>query len=265
MPCLLFDLDGVFYVGDTKITGSAEVIRWVNDHEIPHLFVTNTTSRPRTALVEKLSDFGIEVNADSILTPAVAAVHWIKAHISGNIALLVPDATRMEFKDIPQVDIHSDKKVDAIVIGDLGKSWSFEILNAAFQQLMRQPAPVLIALGMTRYWRSPEGLQLDVAPFVTALQHAAGVEPIVLGKPARPFFDAALSVLNCSADNTFMIGDDIRGDIGGAQAADIHGVLVKTGKFQNTDLSAGIIPFDAINTIADLPHKWENWCAKLVR
>lgn len=263
MPCLLFDLDGVFYVGDTAITGGARTIRWVIDHGIPHLFLTNTTSRPRSALVEKLSGFGIDVDPDRILTPAVAAVRWIEDHINGNIALLVPDATKAEFSNLSQVDIDSAEPIKAIVIGDLGKSWTFEILNTAFKQLMCQPSPVLIALGMTRYWKSSEGLQLDVAPFVTALQYASGVEPVVLGKPAKPFFDTAVSVLLCTAGETLMIGDDIRGDIGGAQSTGINGVLVKTGKFQPADLSTDIQPFDIIGTIDDLPQQWESLCARL--
>jgi ribonucleotide monophosphatase NagD (HAD superfamily) len=44
---------------------------------------------------------------------------------------------------------------------------------------------------MTRYWRTPAGLQLDAGPFVSALQYATGIEPVVTGKPARAFFLAA--------------------------------------------------------------------------
>jgi phospholysine phosphohistidine inorganic pyrophosphate phosphatase len=51
---ILFDLDGVIYNGETPIEGSAEVIAWVRRQRIPFLFVTNTTSRPRQTLVNKL-------------------------------------------------------------------------------------------------------------------------------------------------------------------------------------------------------------------
>jgi ribonucleotide monophosphatase NagD (HAD superfamily) len=54
-----------------------------------------------------------------------------------------------------------------------------------------------------------------------------------------------------------MIGDDIRGDIEGAQQAGIHGVLVRTGKFRPVDLSMGITPDFVLNSIADLPQWWE--------
>jgi ribonucleotide monophosphatase NagD (HAD superfamily) len=68
----------------------------------------------------------------------------------------------------------------------LGEGWDFATLNRAFRLLMAEPHPRLIALGMTRYWRAADGLRLDTAPFVVALQHATGIAPVVLGKPDRP-------------------------------------------------------------------------------
>jgi len=53
-----------------------------------------------------------------------------------------------------------------------------------------------------------------------------------------------------------MIGDDIRGDIGGAQGADIRGLLVRSGKFRPQDLRGEIQPDGVIDSIADLPAWW---------
>ena len=36
------------------------------------------------------------------------------------------------------------------------------------------PVPVLVALDMTRYWRAPDGLRLDVGAYVSALKYASG-------------------------------------------------------------------------------------------
>ena len=58
MAAIAFDLDGVFYQGDRLIEGAAEVADWVSKKAIPHLFITNTSSRPRSALVNKLKNFG---------------------------------------------------------------------------------------------------------------------------------------------------------------------------------------------------------------
>ncbi len=256
MHGILFDLDGVFYVGDHAIPGAAEALAWVRAQGIPHCFLTNTTSKPRAALAEKLAGLGLTTGEDRILTPPTAAVRWIEQHLDGPVSLFVPPATEREFSRLPQAPRDTAQPVAAVVVGDLGEAWDFATLNQAFRLLMRQPAPYLIALGMTRYWRAPDGLRLDVAPFVTALQQASGIEPLVLGKPARDFFDCALEMIGCEANQALMIGDDIRGDIAAAQQAGLRALLVHTGKFQDTDLAGEIRPDAQLDSIAELPGWW---------
>lgn len=56
-----------------------------------------------------------------------------------------------------------------------------------------------------------------------------------------------------------MIGDDIVGDVQAAQAADIKGVLVRTGKFRDADLEADIRPHAVLDSIAELPRWWSDF------
>ena len=250
---ILFDLDGVFYCGDRVIPGAAEVAAWARREAIPHLFLTNTTSRPRQHLVQKLARFGIDTDAEHILTPPVAAVQWCQQHLKGQkVALFVPAKTRVEFSSLEEC-ADDREAVGAVVIGDLGKRWTFETLNTAFRLLMQTPQPRLLALGMTRYWQSADGLQLDVAPFVVGLSYASGVEPLVLGKPASSFYQAAVRLLGVEKDRVVMVGDDIRSDVDGAQQAGLRGVLVRTGKFRQQDLSSDIRPSAVLDSIAGLP------------
>jgi ribonucleotide monophosphatase NagD (HAD superfamily) len=54
-----------------------------------------------------------------------------------------------------------------------------------------------------------------------------------------------------------MIGDDIVGDIQGAQKAGINTILVKTGKFREQDLATDIKPDVILESIANLPEWWQ--------
>lgn len=253
---LLIDLDGVVYRGDERIAGAAEAIAQLGKLKVPRLFVTNTTSRPREKLVEKLATFGMQVPVDDILAPADVAADWLAGQKRRRLLLLVPEATTRVFAGFEAVSPAQTAKgaaVDAVVVGDLGRHWTFDLLNTAFRCLIREPRPALVALGMTRYWHAPDGLRLDTAPFVAALAHAAGVEPVVMGKPSRAFFDAALKRLGAKAGRTAMVGDDIRADVAGAQAAGLKGILVRTGKFRPADLEQGIVPDRVIDSVVDLP------------
>ena len=255
MTALLIDLDGVLYETDEPLQGAARTIRWLREAGVPHVFLTNTTSRPRAAIVDKLASIEIHVQEADILTPPVAAAEWLAANAPGPAALFVASATVEEFAAL-ELASPDDTEAGAVVVGDYGDRWTFAELNRAFRLLVNEPRPALVALGMTRYWQAEDGLRLDTGPFVTALGFASGVEPIVLGKPARPFFETALTRLGVSANETMMIGDDIQGDVGGAQAAGLKGALVRTGTFRERDLKGDIRPDVVLDSFADLPERW---------
>jgi HAD superfamily hydrolase (TIGR01458 family) len=257
MKAILIDLDGVLYVGDAIVPGAVKTIDWLRDQGIGHRFLTNTTSRPRGALVEKLARIGIRVTEEEIITPPVVARAWLQSHGVSRVALFVPEATRSEFTGLEVLPSDAETGAGAVVLGDLGAAWDFDTLNRAFRLLMTEPRPRLLALGMTRYWRAPDGLRLDTGPYVAALREATGIEPVVVGKPDRVFFETALADLGTTPAQALMIGDDIRGDIDGAQRAGIRGILVRTGKYRPEDLRGTIQPHAVIDSIADLPAWWQ--------
>ena len=157
---------------------------------------------------------------------------------------------------VPALAEDAESGAGSVVLGDLGTAWTFATLNRAFRLLMACPDSVLIGLGATRYWRAADGLRLDVGPFVGALECATGRRAIVLGKPARPFFENAVDILKCTAAETIMVGDDIAADVRGAQCAGMNGVLVRTGKFRESDLAGDIRPDGVLESFADLPEWW---------
>ncbi len=255
MSAILFDLDGVLYEGDKPIKGAADTISWFNKNNIPHLFLTNTTSKSRTELVAKLAAFGIESELKNFLTPPIAACQWLHSNQIKNVSLFVPETIKEEFSAFNLTDSENDN-VDAVIIGDLGEQWSFEIMNKIFRTLINNPKAKLIALGMTRYWRNTTGLQLDVGPMIKAFEYATGSNAVVTGKPATEFFQAAIKLLG-NAENIMMIGDDIRGDIEASQQTGLKAILVRTGKFSESDLELDIKPDVILNSVSDLPEWWQ--------
>jgi HAD superfamily hydrolase (TIGR01458 family) len=112
----------------------------------------------------------------------------------------------------------------------------------------------LIALQRNRYWMTPDGLALDVGPFVAALEYAARTEAVVVGKPAPAFFATALADLGTEPADALMVGDDVESDIGGALAAGLAAALVRTGKFREDALrDSGVEPTAVAGSVADVP------------
>lgn len=256
MKALLFDLDGVLYQDNAIIDGAAETLDWARQQSLPYLFVTNTSSRPRSAIVAELRGYGIDITEDIIITPAVAACQWLRQHQARRLVLCVSEKTRDEFAGFELLSLDEPGTADAVIVGDMGESWDFRTLNNAFRHLQASPGCALLALGMTRYWRAPDGLRLDTGPFVRALEFASDRQAEVQGKPAAHFFTGALQQLGLEGRDVLMVGDDIRADIGGAQESGLRTALVKTGKFSPADLDGDIQPDIVMDSIAGLPASW---------
>jgi HAD superfamily hydrolase (TIGR01458 family) len=245
---LLLDLSGVIYVQDEAVPGAAEALERLRSADVPIRLVTNTTMRPRRSILERLERLGIDAELSELLTPATLAANRCREAGYGSVSLVVLDDLREDLEGVPE----GDGKVDAVIVGDLGESWDYEILNRAFGQLME--GAELIALQKNRYWETAEGLSLDAGPFVAALEYAIGHEADVVGKPSESFYELALGDLGLPAERVAMVGDDVEADVGGAMDSGLTGILVRTGKFRE-DLvrETGIEPTATVDSITDVP------------
>lgn len=242
----LIDLDGVLYDDNQPIPGAAQAIAYLREKSYPFRFATNTTMRCRASLRLKLADFGIEVNEDEIFSAPVAAARYLRQQGQRRVFLLLTEDAHRDFAGLEV----TDQQPDFVVMGDMGDEVNATLLNKAFRLILG--GAELIALQKNRYWKTAEGLTLDAGPFVVALEYATGQQARVIGKPSPDFFRLAVDDLGVPPDQVAMIGDDIEVDVGGAQRAGLKGILVRTGKFRETDLQSGIEPDGVINSIADL-------------
>jgi len=254
---LLLDIDGVLYVGDSPIPGAVEALAELRGLSGGIRLVTNTTSRSRASIVEHLHELGFDVAAREVLTPAALAVRHCRERGHRAVKLLVSDALREDLQELER-PAEAERSVDALVLGDLGDGFSAEALNGAFRLLM--DGAELVALQHNRYWRRADGLVLDVGAYSAALEYASGREAVVVGKPSPDFFAAALADLDAAPDRAVMLGDDIEADVGGAIAAGLRGILVRTGKFREDLLaSSQVTPTAILDSIAELPALLRRW------
>ena len=249
---LLLDLDGVFYVGDTLVEGALEAVRFLAEQGIPHRYVTNTTTRNLAQLVEKLHRLGLPIGGDEILSAPLAARDYLLAQGIRRVRLVVRESLLPDFAALTRDETHPE----AVVIGDIGNAWNYDLLDSLFRNLV--DGARLVALHRNRYWQTAEGLRLDIGAFVAALEYAARTQAVVMGKPSCDFFRTALEALGLPAAEVAMIGDDIESDVGGAQACGLHGVLVHTGKYRpELAARAGVTPDRELASIAELPRLFD--------
>lgn len=243
---VLFDLDGVFYVGNELISGGNETLAWLRKQGIKYQFITNNTTLSRSALTEKLKGLGLNIQEDELLSANYAGVLQLEKMGLKRCRLILTKAAQ---KDYPPNVL---KDPEAIVIGDIGNSWDYDLLNELMNQILG--GAELIALHKGRYFQTETGLQLDSGAFVAALEHATGKKAQLVGKPSQAFFEMGSSLLGSKPNELLMVGDDLVNDIQGAQDAGYQSVLVQTGKYREALVKqSDISPDGIIPSIAELP------------
>ena len=249
LRAVLLDLEGVLYQEGAPIAGALEAVRLLDRRGLAIRYLTNTTTTSRAGVVRRLAAVGLDIDVGTLFTPLAAARQLLDRWGAKRIHLAAPPETAEDFAGLELADAGP---VDALVVGDLYKGFDWDRLNFLFS-LLRSGAR-LVALHKNRICRRGDDIALDAGPFVAALEYAAGVEAVVVGKPAAAFFDLALADLGVTAAEAIMVGDDLEADIGGAQGAGLRAIQVETGKFTPADLDhPRVTPDLRIASIADLP------------
>lgn len=244
---LLTDMDGVWFVGDTPVPGAGAALARLRARGLPVRFVTNTTTRTAAQLAARMNRMGLEVAADEFVTTPVATARYLREHGISSVRLVVADAIRGEF-----AGLRESRHPQAIVIGDVGDAWNFELMNDLFRTVMGGAA--IVAMHKGRYWQVEDGLRIDIGAIIAGLEYATGTTATVIGKPSGEMFRAALASIGLAAEDVAMVGDDVLMDVAGAQEAGIRGVLVKTGKYRDDLFAAsGVTPDLILESIAELP------------
>jgi HAD superfamily hydrolase (TIGR01458 family) len=252
MAAILLDIDGVLHVSGEAVPGGADAVRELREDGHRLRFVTNNTTRARKRLADDLRGLGIDLEDDELATTPLAAGGLLSG---SRVLALTMEAVRDDLAE--RVEL-VDRDADVVLLGgadesdETGQVFSYENLNRAFAEL--EAGARLVCLHRNRWWQTSSGPLLDAGAFVAGLEYAAGVEAEVVGKPSRAYFEAALTELGASPDEAVMVGDDVEADVGGAKAAGLRGVLVRTGKFREETLaSAEPKPDGVVESIAAVP------------
>ena len=251
MAAILLDVDGVLHVSGEPIAGAADAVRRLRNAGHRLRFVTNSTTMSRHELGERLREMGFALEDEELQTTGSVAAKVLagKRVLALTMPGIVDDLEGLELIGM---------NADAVLVGgadesdEPGRIYSYLNLNRAFLEL--QAGADLYCLHRNRWWQTAEGPRLDAGAIVAGLEYATGNEAIVLGKPSAEYFATAVEALDADPGMSWMVGDDIEGDIGGAQKIGMRTVLVRTGKFRPDDLEhTNIVPDGILSSIAHLP------------
>lgn len=232
---VLFDLDGTIYRGETAIPGAADAVARVRAAGLRAVFVTNNSSRPPVDIAAHLRSVGVPATPDDIETSALVTAERLAGQRT-RTAFVIGEAGLLEaLSDAGIAVLGSDATaVDVVVVG-FDRGVDYPKLRAAC--LLVERGAALVATNADASFPAPDGLWPGAGALLAAVEATTGRTAEVIGKPATPLLEAAIS--RGGGGRPLVVGDRLDTDIAAATAGGWDSLLVLTGVSTRADLVDG--------------------------
>lgn len=229
---VLCDLDGVVWLAHEAIPGAPEAIAALRAAGVRVMFVTNNAFSTIAEQERALAAIGVPADGD-VLNSALAAAHLLQPDehvlVGGDVGLFeaVTGSGAIAW-DPERWNAAGRPPVTSVVMG-LHRSFDYARLEA-LSTAVRGGAR-FIATNEDATYPTPAGLVPGAGALVAAVAAAAGVTPVVAGKPHAPMAQLVADTVGAGFDlgRTVMVGDKWSTDGAFAVTLGCRFALVRTG------------------------------------
>ena len=233
----VFDMDGTLILGDKKnnnmrvLPGAADFINLLISKHIPYVVMTNGTARSPKAYVQVLSEAGIPMNDNSMMTPSsVAAAYLVRNGYRRVMVLGCPGVWEPLAElgiEVVLSNVDNPGPVDAVYIGWYREFGFRDIENA---WLACRDGAELFTASDVPFFASANGPAIGTScALAAALKPLTGKDAIVLGKPSVYAIEAAAQHLGFGVKDIAVVGDDANLEVPMARNNGALAVYVHTG------------------------------------
>lgn len=252
IKAFVLDMDGTIYLGDHLLPGVCDFVKYLQQGNIPFLFLTNNSSKHRKLYAEKLNHLGLNVDPSEIFTSGEATANFLQQH----------------FAEIKKIDLYGTPALEEEFVGN------------GFELTVGNPQAVVLGFDTTltyeKLWRlcdevrsglpyfatHPDincplenGVMPDIGSIIAFVEASTGRSPdFVIGKPNLPIVESLIKRLGLPADQICMVGDRLYTDVALGQAG-FRTVLVLSGETKAGDLADSPYKPDlVVENIGELLH-----------
>lgn len=248
----VFDLDGCVWQGERLNPGAAETLAALHAAGRGVAYLTNNSRATGADISAKLARLGVTPN-EHALTP-LEILGRVIAERYGPSRVLVIGAAELSavVKSAGHTLVAVERWREATVVA-VGNDFdlTYERLTAASRAAARG-APLVTPNVDPRLPLEDGDFLPGCGAVVAAVTAAAGVAPVVVGKPEAPLFRMALRRLGLSASQTAMVGDSVTADVAGARAVGMRTVLYAPQGAPDDSADVVVRSFDELARAAGL-------------
>ena len=230
---VLFDLDGVVYLGPVAVPGAPPAIAGLRERDVPVGFVTNNAARTPEAVATHLTELGIPATRADVVTSAQAGAQLLAHDLPAGARVLVVggEGVRQALTEAGLTGVDTAEDEPVAVLQGYGVELTWQHLIEASVAIHHGARWVATNDDPTR--PTDRGLVPGNGAAVAAVRMAVPVDPEIAGKPYRPLLDETVARLG--AERPIFVGDRLDTDIAGAVNAGLDGLLVLTGSHGAAD------------------------------
>lgn len=229
---VLADLDGVVYAGPGAIPHAVESLNRAAAEGRRLGFITNNASRTDASVAAHLTDLGLRVQPDEVVTSPQAAMRLLRDLVPPPALILVVggEGLVVEAEKAGYTVTRSAQDGPAAVVQGFAPEVGWmQLAEAAYALQVPEDEGGIPWIATNTDWTIPQdrGVAPGNGTLVSAVHTAVGRLATVAGKPETSIFTEA--VARFGASNPLFLGDRLDTDIQGAVAAGIPSALVLTG------------------------------------
>lgn len=231
---VLLDLDGVLYVGDHAVDGSADAVAALRDAGVRVAFVTNNASRTPETVATHLTELGVPASARDVVTSAQAAARLVSLAVPPGSAVLVVggDGLDAALRERGLRPVRSAADEPEAVVQGFSQDVGWRLLAEGTYAVNAGLPWVASNLDVTV--PTERGMAPGNGALVNVIAQATGRRPVLSGKPESALhLEAAQRV---AARRPLVVGDRLDTDIEGANRVGAASLLVLTGVTTLLDL-----------------------------
>src|ERR1700761_948828 len=183
---LLFDLDGVVYIGGVAIPGAPEALQQVKQAGAHVAYVTNNASRTPAAVAALLDGMGAPVTEADVVTSAQAAARLLADKLPPKSRVLVIGATalRLAVRERGLVPVSTAAEDPRAVVQGYGPGIDYSRL--AEGGLAVRAGALFVGTNGDSTIPSARGTAPGNGSLLKVIEHATGTAPVIAGKPEPP-------------------------------------------------------------------------------
>ncbi|MFW9958078.1 MAG: HAD-IIA family hydrolase [Candidatus Odinarchaeota archaeon] len=252
----IFDVDNTLILDVEHPTPFEDALRlWkvLEQKDVTVAILTNVGRLSSRQVHQAVELGGFHLPVENVFTAGAAAAAYIHNRVPGARCFVIGEGGAQEDFVARGLDVTNNPPIDYVAVA-ADRGMTFSELNFA-TKMVKQGAGLICISGSLDYpgvYLGQEDVYIGERSIVAAIEHATGVESVVVGKPLPEIVVETVKVLGFEISESVIVGDNPQSDVAGGNAAGMMTILVKRNPDDIVNFESGTLDTNPTMSVESL-------------